>query len=102
MTEDDASVETSSTASAETTSTDEAIWHSDEVILVGAGLCMAWFCAPKSMPMEEVQRLVTLHHPSGTSAGWILEEDPDNPEPRLVSPGRCDMPGDRHHWRAIC
>jgi hypothetical protein len=73
---------------------------SNEVFKVHETFLTAWFCAPKSMGREAVQRHLVRHYPSGTTAGWVLSE-PDA-EAITPSPGQCEDDSDRQHWEAGC
>jgi hypothetical protein len=75
---------------------------SDEVFMIKQGFFNAWVCAPKSMSQEEVQEAVSSQFYSGTSAGWVVEPDPDNEDEELKSPGLCHEDCNRQHWNCVC
>lgn len=53
------------------------------------------FCAPKEMPREEVQQEIDKYHPSGTSCGWQLCYQKDNPI-------QCEEDETKQHWLCQC
>jgi hypothetical protein len=52
------------------------------------------FCAPKDMTRDEVQREIDKYHLSGTSGGWQLVHQDDNPID-------CEQDKTKQHWLCV-
>lgn len=73
----------------------------NEVFPVKETFLVLWVCAPKSMPMEEVQAAVDKMPAAGTSHGWQVEKR-EHDNWALQSPGLCSENSNRQHWLCSC
>ena len=64
-----------------------------EVMIYSAGLCMCSVCAPKDMPVDQVELQTNAQLPTGISSRWSLHDEAfaggePNPSPCNHDPGR--------------
>lgn len=81
---------------------DPELINSDKVFPVKIGIFNMWVCAPKHLTLEQVQEAVNDMPPSGTTAGWQVEEKTEADNPLTLSPGLCAESADRQHWNCCC
>jgi hypothetical protein len=73
----------------------------ERAVTYRVGLCMASVCAPKSMPIEEVEAQVNADNPTGLDFPWRLCDDAtfSGGQP---NPCPCDQSPNRIHWLLNC
>lgn len=65
------------------------------------GLVCASVCAPKDMPVEEVEHEATAQHPTGLAHGWKKSDD-DTFSGGEPNPCECNSDSERRHWLLNC
>ena len=74
---------------------------SERAVAYRVGLCMASVCAPKRMPIEEVEAHVNADHPTGISSSWRLD-DAESFRNGSPNPCPCEQDSGRVHWLLSC
>lgn len=73
-----------------------------EVEVYHVGLVCLSACAPKDMPIEEVESLINVQHPTGIASAWRKSKDPTF---KAGEPNPCpcnDHPDGRVHYLLEC
>lgn len=74
---------------------------SEGVQTYSVGLVCASACAPTDLSREDVERVVSLDHPTGLAHGWKISDDPTFRSGH-PNPCPCDQNPDRQHWLLNC
>lgn len=65
------------------------------------GIVCASVCAPRDLPIEQVEDDVNRQHPTGISSRWKLSED-DHFATGQTNPCPCEKDPERQHWLLNC
>ena len=73
-----------------------------DIEVYGMGLIHCSICAANHVSPKQVEALVNLEHPSGTSHGWVLSKDSTFAS-GAPNPSPCDeYPVTRTHYLLAC
>lgn len=72
----------------------------EEVIVYSTGLCYCSVCAPKHLPVVNVETAVDLSNPTGLDHGW--RKSPEDFINGASNPCQCETDPNRLHYLLVC